>query len=107
MMIESIEFRNFKALRNTTLPLGRFTLLVGPNGSGKSTALQAIPTVVEPARAPFDRIATAGTPRVGPGVAIRVKWDDREHRVLTHSHWQPKPSGPHHVVNGREFPPGS
>src|SRR6516165_4242281 len=38
-MIESIEFRNFKVLRATTLPLGRFTLLVGPNGSGKSTAL--------------------------------------------------------------------
>ena len=38
-MIESVQFRNFKALRNTTLPLGRFTLIVGPNGSGKSTAL--------------------------------------------------------------------
>jgi len=40
-MIESISFQNFKALRNTTLPLGRFTLIVGPNGSGKSTALQS------------------------------------------------------------------
>ncbi|MBL8203313.1 MAG: AAA family ATPase, partial [Blastocatellia bacterium] len=41
-MIESIEFKNFKALRDTTLPLGRFTLIVGPNGSGKSTAMQAL-----------------------------------------------------------------
>jgi predicted ATPase len=40
--IESISFANFKALRRTTLPLGRFTLIVGPNGSGKSTALQGI-----------------------------------------------------------------
>ncbi|HND18274.1 MAG TPA: AAA family ATPase, partial [Acidobacteriota bacterium] len=41
-MIKSIEFHNFKALRDTTLPLERFTLLLGPNGSGKSSALQAI-----------------------------------------------------------------
>src|SRR5208283_1173334 len=38
-MFESIKFQNFKALRDTTLPLSRFTLIVGPNGSGKSTAL--------------------------------------------------------------------
>jgi predicted ATPase len=41
-MIESIEFVNFKALRNTTLPLAPFTLLLGPNGSGKSSVLQAL-----------------------------------------------------------------
>ncbi|MEK6405814.1 MAG: AAA family ATPase [Acidobacteriota bacterium] len=46
-MIESVQFRNFKALRNTTLPLGRFTLIVGPNGSGKSTALQALRAAVD------------------------------------------------------------
>jgi predicted ATPase len=40
-MIASVQFRNFKVLRNAELPLSRFTLLVGPNGSGKSTALQA------------------------------------------------------------------
>ncbi len=42
MMIESIQFQNFKALRDTTLPLGPCTVLVGPNGSGKTTVLQAI-----------------------------------------------------------------
>src|SRR6185369_6366073 len=42
LSIQSIAFSNFKALVQTTLPLGRFTLIVGPNGSGKSTALQAI-----------------------------------------------------------------
>ena len=41
-MIKAIHFKNFKALRDTTLPLGRLTLLVGPNGSGKSTALEAL-----------------------------------------------------------------
>ncbi|MGH9929962.1 MAG: AAA family ATPase [Pyrinomonadaceae bacterium] len=41
-MIKSIHFQNFKALRDATLPLGPFTLIVGPNGSGKSTAMQAL-----------------------------------------------------------------
>jgi predicted ATPase len=41
-MIESIEFKNFKALRDATLPLGPLTILIGPNGSGKSTVLQAL-----------------------------------------------------------------
>ena len=41
-MFESIVFKNFKALRQATLPLSRFTLIVGPNGSGKSTALQGV-----------------------------------------------------------------
>lgn len=44
-MIESIVFKNFKILRDATLPLGRWTVLVGPNGSGKSTVLQALQQV--------------------------------------------------------------
>lgn len=41
-MIESVEFKNYKALQNTTLPLSPFTLIVSANGSGKTTALKAI-----------------------------------------------------------------
>ena len=41
-MIESIEFRNFKVLRDCKLPLGPCNVLVGPNGSGKSTVLFAL-----------------------------------------------------------------
>ena len=42
MFIKSIDFYNVKVLKNTLLPLGRFTLLIGPNGSGKTTALRAL-----------------------------------------------------------------
>jgi predicted ATPase len=65
-MIESVHFRNFKALRNTTLPLGRFTLIVGPNASGKSTALQALRAATHAAKLDFVRsldfhkVVTAG-----------------------------------------------
>lgn len=41
-MIRELRFRNFKVLRNCTLPLGACTVLVGPNGSGKTTVMEAL-----------------------------------------------------------------
>lgn len=49
-MFESIKFENFKTLRDTTLPLSSFTLIVGPNGSGKSSALSAFSLLNDPRR---------------------------------------------------------
>ena len=46
-MIKCVEFKNFKVLRDTKLPLGQFTLIVGPNGSGKSTALEGLRFAVD------------------------------------------------------------
>ena len=57
-MIQSIEFQNFKALRDTTLPLGPCTILVGPNGSGKSTVLQALKQIRKPNETKFSRVAS-------------------------------------------------
>ncbi|WP_437941150.1 AAA family ATPase [Sorangium sp. So ce341] len=41
-MIETVSFKNFKALRDISLPLERFTVLVGPNASGKTSVLQGL-----------------------------------------------------------------
>jgi predicted ATPase len=41
-MIETVGFKNFKALRDVTIPLERFTVLVGPNASGKTSVLQGL-----------------------------------------------------------------
>ncbi len=41
-MIEKVEFRNFKALRDVSLDLERFTVLVGPNASGKTSVLEGL-----------------------------------------------------------------
>lgn len=59
-MIKSVQFKNFKALRDTTLPLDRFTLIVGPNGSGKSSALQSLRLISNPGGLDILRSITAG-----------------------------------------------
>jgi predicted ATPase len=41
-VIASIAFRNFKALRNTQVPLLPFNLIIGPNGSGKTSLIEGL-----------------------------------------------------------------
>ena len=73
-MIEAIEFKNFKALRDATLPLSQFTLIVGPNGSGKSTALLAPFALQNPGGWYFDQIRSVGTS--DNSSIIRLKWTE-------------------------------
>jgi predicted ATPase len=74
-MIKSIHFQNFKVLRDATLPLGPFTLILGPNGSGKSTAMQALRFASEPQAYGFDEIAAAGLARESePSVKVSIEW---------------------------------
>jgi predicted ATPase len=76
-MIESIEFRNFKALREATLPLSRFTLIVGPNGSGKSTGLKGITAFQNPGVYHHKNLRTAGVPETVP-VGVTARWTDAD-----------------------------
>jgi AAA15 family ATPase/GTPase len=41
-MLERIHIENYKCLRDVTVDLGDFTILIGPNDSGKTSFLQAI-----------------------------------------------------------------
>jgi predicted ATPase len=70
-MIESVHFKNFKALRDTTLPLGRFTLIVGPNGSGKTTALKSL---ITPQVAHSMDFATCGV-GITQENPVQITWD--------------------------------
>ena len=40
--LEKIHIKNYRSLRNVTLPLRHLTVLVGPNASGKSNTLKAL-----------------------------------------------------------------
>ena len=72
-MIESIKFENFKALREATLPLGQFILIVGPNGGGKATALSAPSFITAPQNWDFEQVRTAGISD-SASVVIEAKW---------------------------------
>jgi len=84
-MIESVHFRNFKVLRDATLPLSRFTLIVGPNGSGKSTALQALLAVKNPP-AP-STVAAAGLATTEYAVEIVIQWGVPHEGALSTAVW--------------------
>src|SRR5438045_9568851 len=75
-MIERVEFKNFKALRDATLPLSQFTLIVGANGSGKSTALAGILCLSQ--RHPLDPYAihSAGVGLQQP-VLFTINWREQ------------------------------
>src|SRR5260370_25672042 len=58
-MIKTVKFQNFKVLKDATLDLAPFTLIVGPNGSGKSTALKALQYLANPQGFSFYQVASA------------------------------------------------
>jgi len=87
-MIESIQFRNFKVLRNTTLPLGRCTVLVGPNGSGKTTALDALRLASGKATCKFEEIVAAEAKEQNEAVVeIRFNWGEPHPGVSWFARW--------------------
>ena len=72
-MIASVAFRNFKALRSTSLTLSPFNLVIGPNGSGKTSLIQAILQLRTLARLPL-RDAHAETERRPEGAEITFRF---------------------------------
>lgn len=52
-MIASIAFKNFRALRDAHLSLGKFNLVIGTNGSGKTSLIDAIARLHALARLPL------------------------------------------------------
>jgi predicted ATPase len=83
-MIKSIHFTNFRALRDATLPLGRFTLIVGPNGSGKSTAMQAFSFVLASNAQNLSELITAGLEKESSAnVAVHLTWLEDGNEFVT------------------------
>ena len=90
-MIKSVQFKNFKALRDSTLPLSPFTLIVGPNGSGKSTALEAISAVGRVPTIDLNRVASFGIEELkDQSVVVEVRWGPPYEGMFTGVKWHPK-----------------
>src|SRR5436309_12437929 len=85
-MIESIEFKNFKALRDTTLPLSQFSLIVGPNGSGKSTALGATQVLANAGNWNFHMLRSAGIAD-NQSVALSANWREPNNEYTLRCEW--------------------
>jgi len=87
-MIKSVQFQNFKVLRNTTLPLGRFTLMVGANGSGKSTALQAFQEILNTSASNYRLYLSLGVPPAeNTFVHIILNWGGPHEGAVTEARW--------------------
>ena len=93
IMLEWIEFKNFKALRDAKLPLGRFTLIVGPNGSGKSTALKGVMALARRLEFNGDLLRTAGLVK-GDEVGLNAFWNEPNNGFNVAMKWDPVPRGP-------------
>ena len=88
-MLDSIQFQNFKILRNATLPLAPFTLIVGPNGSGKSTALQALQSLKQPGPQEFKELVTVGLEATDNiDVEITLQWSELYRKAVTTALWR-------------------
>lgn len=87
-MLDYIQFRNFKVLRDAVLPLGRFTLIIGPNSSGKSTALEVIARLGR-----VENVSPGAFRSIGADPAAQVeltaKYDERLGGDVFVLGWQP------------------
>lgn len=87
-MLDYIQFRNFKVLRDAVLPLGRFTLIIGPNSSGKSTALEAIARLGRVENVSPGAFRSIGADPAAP-VELTAKFDERFAGAAFVLGWQP------------------
>ncbi len=86
-MITSVEFKNFRSLRNAVLPLERCTLIVGPNGSGKSTALKGLTLLKNHNSLKYDEVVSVNAE--GETVSIVAEISGNRGNVITSpGHWR-------------------
>ena len=89
-MIRTVEFHNYKILRQASLPLGPFNLLIGPNGSGKSTALEALRRASGTFGNIFSTVVSAAATGKIAEVSIAIEWGNEVDGLLTKTMYQPE-----------------
>jgi predicted ATPase len=91
-VIEKIHIQNFKCLRDVTVELGPFNVLIGPNDSGKSSLFQAIVMMrglapdkfpATPIQIPFvDTMIWQRKPNLKVMIRVQGIWQGRDSLVL-------------------------
>jgi predicted ATP-dependent endonuclease of OLD family len=61
MKIESVRIKNFRTLRDVTIPFDSVTTFIEPNGTGKSTVLRALDWFFNSKPGPLTEKEAAGT----------------------------------------------
>lgn len=69
-MINKLSIVGFKALRDVTLTLRPFNVILGPNGSGKSTLLQALGLLADSWNGSYSEVLSVG---LSPDTLIQVE----------------------------------
>jgi|GEM_PF-6510659 len=100
-MIESIQFKNLKVLREATLPLSRCTVLIGANGSGKNTVFQALQVYAyQRYNSSWGQIVTVGSPSEAEvQVTLHFAPPDQTISWLKLTRQSPQASAPYRDVN--------
>ncbi|MDE0472330.1 MAG: AAA family ATPase, partial [Ekhidna sp.] len=88
--LEKVHIKNYRSLRNVTLPLKPLTVLVGPNASGKSNTLNALHLFkgilsieTPPTKADFlrDRLWAGGTDHITCELHAKVKEKPAQYKL--------------------------
>jgi predicted ATPase len=74
-MIKEIRYKNFKALQDTTLPLGQFTLIVGANGTGKTTAMKVLKDIDAIIPGNYETFISKGFSKLNASIEIEIAWE--------------------------------
>jgi predicted ATPase len=91
-MLERIHVENYKCLREVTVDLGDFTILIGPNDSGKSSFLEVIRLFGRLVREPYSTIFGGNRSLAnlvwrkdaGRNIVWKVEATAAEHRFVYH-----------------------
>lgn len=78
-VIASVAFKNFRALRETSLALAPFNLVIGPNGSGKTSLIDALLRLRTLSKLP---LSASGSKKKADGPEIEFRFAAPHERVV-------------------------
>jgi predicted ATPase len=85
-VLKQIQFKNFRVLRDATLPLSQVTVIVGPNGCGKSTVLQSLEMLRKQSE-DWGQLVSVDRRVSGVAIVLTFTWNDANSEFNTVLSW--------------------